>query len=242
MTRQLKRITQTFTLAPLKRKNDKDEKKDKFMTTPLPFAGALLDLAENERSATQLKAFTDHQNAKAFIFHHGDVLMQKDGTPAIVAPNKVIGKHLYDPGPIFLGLDGKTPIFAFSFAKPQEALDLVPGSSFQPLRALAMKADAKELAIIGKAKSLIDWHRFHQFCAACGAKSGGQFGGIKRQCPSCSTDHFPRVNPVVIMLIIKGDKCLLGRSPGWPDSAFSALAGFVSPGESLEEACARECK
>ncbi|MEE9272228.1 MAG: NAD(+) diphosphatase [Robiginitomaculum sp.] len=210
------------------------------MTDILPFSGAALDLAENERSHEQLHAFTNAKNARALLFHHGEILTGKDGRPIFLEPMKMKGTHLYDPGPIFLGLDGKIPVFAFSFSKPEEALALVKGSKFVPIRGMASQAKPKDLALAGKAKSLIDWHRFHLFCAACGQKSEPRLGGIMRKCPSCNTDHYPRVNPVVIMFITNGDNCLLGRSPGWPDGAFSALAGFVSPGESIEEACKRE--
>ncbi|MBX4159198.1 NUDIX domain-containing protein, partial [Lactiplantibacillus plantarum] len=96
------------------------------------------------------------------------------------------------------------------------------------------------------AKSLFDWRRRHGFCANCGALCETASGGWKRRCPACGTEHFPRVDPVTIMLpIYKGGAeplCLLGRQAAWAPGRMSALAGFLEPGESIEEACAREVK
>ena len=96
----------------------------------------------------------------------------------------------------------------------------------------------------GAAKSLFDWHERHGFCSACGQKSTPDCGGWKRRCETCSTQHFPRLDPVVIMLAVYegGDEpvCLLGRQSAWPARRMSALAGFMEPGETIEEACARE--
>ncbi|PHR60718.1 MAG: NAD(+) diphosphatase [Robiginitomaculum sp.] len=208
-------------------------------TPPMAFAGAPLDLVENERSEADLTAFAKARKARALIMHHGQFLT-KNGELVMIAPMKMVGKNIYDPGPLFLGLDGNAPIFAFSFADPVEALDMTNNANLEPLRGLAAKLDPKQLALAGRAKSLFDWHRAHKFCSNCGNQSYVTNGGVTRKCPSCETDHFPRVNPVVIMLVLHGDKCLLGRGPQWPEGAYSCLAGFVSPGETMEEACVRE--
>jgi len=94
--------------------------------------------------------------------------------------------------------------------------------------------------LAGRARSIFDWHRTHPFCAQCGAGTTSAEGGAKRVCGSCETEHFPRVNPVVIFLIEHEDSVLLGRGNGWPPGYYSALAGFVSPGETIEEAASRE--
>ena len=209
--------------------------------TPIAFAGAPLDLAENMRSSSDLNTFLTAANARAFIMFHGRFLV-KDGDLVQMHPSQIKGAHLYDPGPLFLGLDSGVPQFTFSLAKEDEALNLVKGAALDHLRNLAYLMDARQLALAGRAKSLFDWHRSHRFCSNCGVESKPQAGGVTRQCPTCETDHFPRVNPVVIMLVLDGDNCLLGRGPEWPEGAYSALAGFVSPGESLSEACIREVK
>jgi NAD+ diphosphatase len=92
------------------------------------------------------------------------------------------------------------------------------------------------------AKALLHWHRVHGFCAACGARSDLSHGGWQRSCPACGAQHFPRTDPVVIMLVTRGNSVLLGRSPGWPEGMYSLLAGFIEPGETLEAAVRREVK
>ena len=98
----------------------------------------------------------------------------------------------------------------------------------------------EDLAIYGGARSLVDWHARHRFCPKCGSATGLAKGGWQRTCTACGAEHFPRVDPVTIMLVEHDGKLLLGRQPRFPPRRFSALAGFVEPGESIEEAVARE--
>jgi NAD+ diphosphatase len=145
---------------------------------------------------------------------------------------------------VFLGLDHDgVPHFALDVSHlPEPAQDgpLAGIGQFQDLRAIALQLDAEDAAIMAQAKALIDWHARHGFCANCGARTTLEEAGYKRQCHSCNTEHFPRTDPVVIMLAVHGDTALLGRQPTFPARMFSALAGFVEPGESIEEAVARE--
>ena len=97
-----------------------------------------------------------------------------------------------------------------------------------------------QLALYGGARSLVDWHARHRFCARCGSTTKIAKGGWQRDCRSCGANHFPRTDPVTIMLVEHEDRLLLGRQPRFPPRMFSALAGFVEPGESIEEAVARE--
>ena len=90
------------------------------------------------------------------------------------------------------------------------------------------------------AKAVFEWRRRHRFCSACGQESQVAEAGWKRTCPACGVEHFPRTDPVVIMLPVNGARCLLGRQAVFPRGMYSALAGFMEPGESIEEACARE--
>ncbi|MGH7009913.1 MAG: NAD(+) diphosphatase, partial [Caulobacteraceae bacterium] len=94
--------------------------------------------------------------------------------------------------------------------------------------------------IAATAKAMFEWRRRHRHCAACGEVSETVDGGWKRVCPACQAEHFPRTDPVVIMLPTCGERCLLGRQAAWPQGMYSALAGFLEPGETIEEACARE--
>ena len=107
-------------------------------------------------------------------------------------------------------------------------------------RAAAPIIDGGEAAILAEARSLIDWHARHRYCAQCGTPSAVVSGGWVRHCPSCKAHHFPRVDPVVIMLAVSGERCLLGRGHRRPGARFSCLAGFMEPGETLEEAVRRE--
>jgi len=107
-------------------------------------------------------------------------------------------------------------------------------------RAAAPIIDGGEAAILAEARSLIDWHARHRYCAQCGTPSAVVSGGWVRHCPNCKAHHFPRVDPVVIMLAVSGERCLLGRGHRRPGARFSCLAGFMEPGETLEEAVRRE--
>ncbi len=141
------------------------------------------------------------------------------------------GEHL------LLGLDDG----AARFVALPEASDLRSLSGPADWRVLA-GLGAADAAVWGGARALLAWHARHRFCAMCGAATGSSKAGWSRACPSCGTEHFPRVDPVVIMLAEHraSDSVLLGRQPRFPPRRYSALAGFVEPGEGLEEAVARE--
>lgn len=201
------------------------------------FAGGTIDHAETRRSADELHAFLAMPAARCLSFFKGMPALNVDGSLKRIHPTELIGRNLHDPGPIFLGLENEQPVFAASLATAE---DVAPVEAFQNMRAIAGRLSPEELALAGRAKSLLDWHREHRFCANCGGMSVPEDGAIKRKCPHCDTEHFPRVNPVVIMLILSGEKVLLGRGTGWPEGWMSALAGFVSPGETIEEATTRE--
>ncbi|MDE1986231.1 MAG: NAD(+) diphosphatase [Alphaproteobacteria bacterium] len=144
---------------------------------------------------------------------------------------------------IFLGLEGARAMFARDISaaeNPQHGGPLAGLGEFRELRGAAPLLPAKDLAILGQAKAMIDWHQRHGFCARCGAPSVAADAGYKRVCTVCGTEHFPRTDPAVIMLATQGDACLLGRNKNWPPDFYSALAGFLEPGESIEEAVCRE--
>jgi NAD+ diphosphatase len=146
---------------------------------------------------------------------------------------------------IFLGLFKGSAHFAIDisgFRDPANEGALAGLGSFADLRTVAEEIDIGDAAILAQAKSLIDWHQRHGFCANCGQATVAADAGYKRFCEACNTEHFPRTDPVVIMLALNGDTCLLGRQEKWPPGFFSALAGFIEPGETIEEAVARECK
>lgn len=114
--------------------------------------------------------------------------------------------------------------------------------AFKPLRALMVEnvLAPEMLSILAQARSVLHWHEAHGFCARCGSKTLMSDGGYRRHCQSCGADHFPRTDPVVIMAIRHGKKLLLGRQSSWPPGMYSALAGFMEPGETIEAAVRRE--
>lgn len=159
---------------------------------------------------------------------------------------------------VFLGLDEAGPRFAFdmsgwvpedfdaeaakAFFDPNEYAhpEMEPGSRFAELRGVMSRLSPRDGELAVMARGVLEWHRGHGFCANCGAQSVMVNAGWQRQCPSCNRMHFPRTDPVVIMLITHGNSLLLGRSPGWPEKMYSLLAGFVEPGETIEGAVRRE--
>jgi NAD+ diphosphatase len=123
-----------------------------------------------------------------------------------------------------------------------EAPPLADLGEFRDMRAAAFVLPDTDTAIAGQAKALIDWHHRHRFCANCGAETTPSDGGYRRLCPACGAEHYPRTDPVVIMLPLLGEECLIGRNARFPEGLYSAFAGFIEPGETMEEAVARELK
>ncbi len=119
---------------------------------------------------------------------------------------------------------------------------VAPNEDFKPLRGLMIEASlpAAEISILAHARSILHWHDSHGFCAKCGAKSQMADAGYRRHCEACTADHFPRTDPVVIMVVRHQGRFLLGRQAAWAPGMFSALAGFMEPGETIEAAMRRE--
>ncbi|UUR07668.1 NAD(+) diphosphatase [Sphingomonas glaciei] len=153
-----------------------------------------------------------------------------DGLPRLDGEGRLCWEQVTDPA-LFLGLDGDRPCFS-----PVAAGGGDVRAQFGALAHLS----ASEAPLLAAAVSLASWHRRHRFCANCGASSAIVRGGWSRQCGACGAEHYPRVDPVVIMLAEYDGRVLLGRQPRFPPRRYSALAGFVEVGESLEAAVARE--
>ncbi len=198
----------------------------------LAFTGSRLDRADNVRADPQ--ALAGYMNWKAR-------LLALDGLmPAIGDDGRLVWGTLADAADdaelIFLGLDdGKA-----CFAAVPPAGDASPRMANPQLWSLMASLAPDDLALYGGARSVADWHARHRFCAACGGATRIAKGGWQRDCTQCGAQHFPRTDPVTIMLVEHAGKLMLGRGLGWPEGRFSALAGFVEPGESIEEAVARE--
>lgn len=145
---------------------------------------------------------------------------------------------------LYMGLWKDIAVFAVDIdtaADPAEG-PLQGLGRFEELRGAAATLPPADAGILATAKSMFEWRRRHRWCSNCGQKSEVADGGWKRVCPACEAEHFPRTDPVAIMLAVYEGKCLLGRQAAWPAGMFSALAGFIEPGETMEEACARELK
>ncbi len=142
---------------------------------------------------------------------------------------------------ILLGRFGNRSVFAFEF----EAFDAPPlaaGTRFEDLRLVASLLSAEEAGLLGYARAMVFWRRRHRFCGTCGAQTIAGKGGHIRVCSNSTCRHevFPRIDPAIIVLISDGERALLGRQASWPAGRYSTIAGFVEPGESLEDAVARE--
>jgi NAD+ diphosphatase len=229
------------------------------------FTGERLDRAAERRTdPAWVAAQAADPRARAVLAGDAGVRVTAPGEPRLaLLPLAVLDAA----EPILLGLDEAGPVFAVD---AEQAADGSPGSAAaraaddapRPVvgaqgegppdpatgtRPMGLRAAAAALphadgGLAAHAAALVNWHRRHLHCAVCGTMTVVADGGIVRRCPRCGADHHPRTDPVVIMLVTDGDRVLLGRQPTWPPHRYSALAGFVEPGESLEEAVAREVR
>ena len=196
------------------------------------FEGGILDRADQVRTnhARLIEAFADPR-ARLLVLDGLDPVSGEDGDLAWTSlPPGADLSNL-----ILLGMDEAGPAFA------ELRRDIPHGTAFAPaVWDLAPLLRPEALALYGCARSMIDWHKRHGFCANCGMPTQVTKAGWSRSCAGCEAEHFPRVDPVTIMLAQHGGKILVGRQARFPPGRYSALAGFVEPGETIEEAVARE--
>lgn len=200
----------------------------------LGYAGGRLDRADHIRMNPELAARAlASPDARCLVLDGLDPVTQ-DGHLLMqpIDPDARLEDHL------LLGLDeAQRPIFAH--------LTEDSGTNFVPSarsRAIVTEVPAEEVALYGAARSLVHWHGRHPYCSVCGSRTVPEKAGWARRCGACDAEHFPRVDPVVIMLAEHDGRVLIGRQHSWPQGFYSALAGFVEPGETLEEAVVREIK
>lgn len=196
------------------------------------FAGGTLDRADQVRTNPALlaEALADPR-ARRLVLDGLDPVPGEDGDLAWTALSP--GASLQQL--ILLGVDVRGPVFA------ELRSDIPHGAAFAPaVWEMASLLRPEALALYGCARSMIDWHKRHGFCANCGLPTHVTKAGWSRSCAGCEAEHFPRVDPVTIMLAEHGNKILVGRQARFPAGSYSALAGFVEPGETIEEAVARE--
>ncbi|WP_245228534.1 NAD(+) diphosphatase [Pontixanthobacter sp. CEM42] len=202
----------------------------------LAFTGSRLDRADNVRADAD--ALAGLMNWKARLLKLNGLMPEMDDAGALAW--STLADAAEDAELVFLGLDTQDGGSKACFAAVPAQGDASPRMANPQLWSLMATLSADDLALYGGARSLVDWHARHRFCAACGGDTKIGKGGWQRSCTVCGTEHFPRTDPVTIMLVEYEGKLLLGRGLGWPERAYSALAGFVEPGESIEEAVARE--
>ncbi len=198
----------------------------------LSFTGSRLDRADHVRADPDRLA--GYMNWKARVLALDGLMPSLDDTNRLAWGT--LADVPEDAELCFLGLDEGKACFA---AGPPRG-DATPRMANPQLWSLMATLQPDDLALYGGARSLTDWHARHRFCAQCGGDTKLAKGGWQRDCTNCGASHFPRTDPVTIMLVEHDGRLMLGRGLGWPEGRFSALAGFVEPGESIEEGVARE--
>ena len=216
---------------------------DKYPLGKPAFVTHILDRAAHLRSNDEkLFALESQRNAGAYVIYRDSLLVKQeaDGPRVLLGVEEAV-KLGANPGTIFLGLRDGAPVFGMGIsAAAVEKLITRDDVAVTELRGMAMQGSVppEQLSAIAMAKSMVTWHQRHGFCANCGARTGMKEGGWKRDCPSCKAEHFPRTDPVVIMLVTSGEKCLLGRQKQFLPGMWSCLAGFVEAAETIEDAVA----
>jgi NAD+ diphosphatase len=213
---------------------------------PLGYVGGSIDRAAERRSDTAaLAAFETDARTRSYVTGRELVALRKTGAALDPLFTLAQARALGAPAEtVFLGLLDGAPRFALAFDRTVLEALKERGEEFAvtDLRTLAVQAmvDAVHLPLLAEARALLNWHGRHRFCPNCGSPSRTVEAGWRRDCPACKVQHFPRTDPVVIMLTIDGERCLLGRSGRFIANSWSCLAGFVEPGETIEEAVRRE--
>ncbi len=214
-----------------------------------------LDRAAHQRGRSS--ELWGDKNARVLPVWRGKPLVSDDGAICWVPTDHAVLESASDTR-LLLGFIENAPHFAADLsAWEPENLDpealaqfidksvqqhpaLPADRSFTEIRSVMSQFSPLDAELAATARALFEWHRFHGFCSNCGEKTEVSQGGWQRHCNACGRQHFPRTDPVVIMLVLRGNSVLVGRSPGWPETMYSLLAGFLEPGETVEAAVRRE--
>ena len=207
---------------------------------PYVFAGPGLDRRAGERRDPTMVAAALAAPDTRFVPMLGmhNIVVQDAGGPRALLLDQAEARALLPEVRLtmLLGNFGGRACFALGLGE-ETAL---PRGERGDLRLLGVLMDEAELALLGYARALMHWHLQNPHCSRCGAATVSMHAGFERDCPQCGAQHFPRLDPAIIVLVTHGERCLLGRQPGWPAKRYATLAGFVEPGESLEAAVRRE--
>lgn len=211
------------------------------------FTSVRLDrLVEYRDDARWIAAVLDSDSTRLVPMWRSRNLLSRneEGSLALYLRSAELPQHDLIQPPTLLGSDDKRTYFTVAVTDGQkdEILARFPGSEFADLRRASVDMDAKHAGILAYAKALHYWQHRHRFCGACGSPNQLRSAGHRLICSNeeCQRQSFPRIDPAIIVLVTHQDACLLGRKPSWPEHRYSTLAGFVEPGESLEDAVARE--
>jgi NAD+ diphosphatase len=220
------------------------------MTNPFPLgqpgftSHPIERVAHLRNDADKISALEKHPDARVYVLHRDSIVLTKEPNGFRAALTLAEAKRFGAADEtVFLGLDKDAP--RFGKAMSAASVEALAGRDDVVVDVLRGKINdaaiaASELSTIAIAKSLVSWHLRNGFCANCGSRTSMSQAGWKRDCPSCKTEHFPRTDPVVIMLVTHGDKCLLGRQAHFIPNMWSCLAGFVEVAETVENAVQRE--
>lgn len=213
----------------------------------LAFSGGGLDRAADRRGGNDWQ-----EGALVLPVWRGKVCLEGERLARLAPGHAALAEGT---GLVLLGLDGgqafaaqdisawmppSLPETQMFFDPTEQVHPDLPQARFVELRGVMSRLSPLEAELAATARALTGWHASHRFCAACGQPSEPRQSGWQCVCPACSAAHFPRTDPVVIMLVVRGDHALIGRSPGWPEEMYSCLAGFIEPGETVEAAVRRE--
>ena len=212
------------------------------MEDPNVFAGAFVDRSgERRKDPDWLEAALTNRDTRFLPVWDDRCLAGGDPPAAVLLERAAIARFIGEDNVVFLGLFRNQPAFAVGISGADEAPFGELGE-FRDLRYLGTVLPPDEANLIAHARALVLWHNATLFCSKCGSAAQPDAGGNLRRCsnPACSQQVFPRTDPAIIVLVADGDRCLLGRQASWPEGRYSTIAGFVEPGESVEDAVRRE--
>lgn len=206
------------------------------------FAGNRLDRQSEKRGDDAVEAALADPHARIMLMGNGRLFLKlhTGGFDPFFKADELAAWKADPRQAILLGLDAEGPMLAAPSEFDTEQMpDGVKAIDFRSVYVQAL-LDTERAGALAQAISLIGWNQSHRFCGRCGTETRMAAGGMKRVCPNCGAEHFPRTDPVAIMLAVRPDHCLLGRSPRFAPNMYSALAGFIEPGETIEDAVRRE--
>ncbi|HEY5818073.1 MAG TPA: NAD(+) diphosphatase [Mesorhizobium sp.] len=206
------------------------------------FSGNRLDRQSEKRGDDAVDLALADPKARLMLISSGRLLLKLNGAgfDPHFGVSEIDGWGGDRAGAVLLGVDSVGPVLALASTIDIDSLpDGMKAIDFRSVYAQGL-LDSERAGAMAQGISLVTWNATHKFCGRCGSETRAAAGGYKRVCPGCGAEHFPRTDPVAIMLAISGDRCLLGRGKHFGPGMFSALAGFIEPGETIEDAVRRE--